>query len=358
MSEPVLSVVTTVYNSARHVVAFLDEVRSVLAEIDCPSEIIIVDDGSQDETVEICLAQLENRPELTLVELSRNFGQEAATLEALKRAKGQFVFLLDSDLEEPPQTLFEMLAVMREEWPRVDLVYGVQTRRSGTIYHTFLGSLFYSVVNRFSDVEIPRDAMPIRLMTRRYLDALLMHTERTLALTGLFVLTGFEQRAIRVNKVYKGYSSYNLKKRLSLLFRYMLIFSWKPAIAITFLGFFAALLAAFFGIYAVTIYFTTSETVPGWASLLTVTVFFDGILLISVGTCAAYLAFIFQEVKARPVAIVKSVSKRGSTLFEPPPIPFTRITQNASTEHATVVVRQRARGTSAEVEEIQGRERT
>ena len=336
MLEPFLSVVTTTYNSSRHIVEFLNEVQSVLTEIDCPSEIIVVDDGSQDATVAICQEQLKARPELTLIELSRNFGQEAATLEALRRARGQFIFLLDSDLEEPPHTLIEMLAVMREERPPVDVVFGIQARRSGTIYHTFLGSLFYKVVNRFSEVEIPQDVLPIRLMRRRYVDALLMHTERALALTGLFVLTGFEQKAIKVTKVYKGYSSYNLKKRLALLFRYLLIFSWKPAMAITILGFFSALIAVFFGIYAVAIEVFSEKTVPGWASLASLIVFFNGILLISVGTCAAYLAFIFQEVKGRPVTIVKSVSGRNGTLLEPS-VPLVKARLGCSRKNATTL---------------------
>jgi putative glycosyltransferase len=334
MSKPALSVVTTTYNSARHIVRFLDEMRSVLDDVDCLSEIIIVDDGSDDDTVQICQAQLEVQPELTLVQLSRNFGQEAATLEALRRARGQFIFLLDSDLEEPPQTLLEMLTVMRDEWPRLDVVFGIQARRSGTVYHTFLGSLFYRVVGWFSDVKITADEMPIRLMTRRYVDALLMHQERALALTGLFVLTGFKQAAIKVAKAYKGYTSYNLTKRLALLFRYMLIFSWKPAMAITFLGFFSAFLAMLFGCYAVAIDFFSSQTVPGWASLATLVVFFDGILLVSVGTCAAYLAFIFQEVKARPVTIVKSVNRGGGSLPGPPPVPCVKARRERSYKEA------------------------
>lgn len=309
-ARPVLSVVTTAFNSGAVIVPFLDEMRRVLAQVDATWEIVVVDDGSADDSVARCRAELGRDPRLTLVELSRNFGHEPALLEAMRQARGDLVFLIDSDLEEPPEALLSMLEAMRAE-PDVDVIYGVQEKREGSLQHRALGALFYKVFNRLSGVAIPDDVLTIRLMTRRYVDALLMHGERTLALAGLCTLAGFEQRPLTVRKGYKGYTSYSFSKRMAVFIRYLMIFSTAPAVAIITVGLVTSALCALYGLYVLGVYLFTSNPVEGWTSLVLLIVFLNGILLMSIGICASYLMLIFLEVKGRPTAIVKAVSRGG-----------------------------------------------
>jgi putative glycosyltransferase len=222
----------------------------------------------------------------------------------MRRARGDFVFLIDSDMEETPETLLEMIDILRNE-TTLDVVYGVQKARQGTIQHTSLGWLFYRLFNKLSDVPIPNDVLNLRLMTRRYVDALLRYNERTIALAGLFALAGFEQRPLPVDRRYKGYSSYTFVKRVALLLRYLIIFSSLPANAITAIGLATAAFAAVYGSYIFGSYWVMANPVEGWTTLVLLVLFFNGVLLTSVGICAAYLSFIFQEVKGRPVVIVK-----------------------------------------------------
>jgi putative glycosyltransferase len=321
MTHTMLSVVTSTYNSANHIVVFHKKLREVLDQIACDSEILMVDDGSIDETVRLCRGVLGIDPSLKIVELSRNFGQDAATVEGLKQAKGNLIFLTDSDLEEPPETLLKMLEAMRNSNPPIDLVYGVQGKRRGTLQHRIGGALFYAAFNLLADVNIPVKVLAVRLMTRRYLDAVLMHRERTLALTGLFALAGFEQQANTIDRRYKGYTSYSLIKRIGLALRYTLIFSTKPALAITGLGFSIATISGLYALFTLIVYSFAEETVPGWTTLVLLIMFLNGLLLISVGVCAAHLGFIFQEVKQRPGVIIKHIYEVDQIEPAPPRIP-------------------------------------
>jgi putative glycosyltransferase len=311
MGQPILSVVTTTYNSDRCIGTFLDEMRRVLEMIDCTWEIVIVDDGSADDSILVCRSIAETDERIALIELSRNFGHEPAMLEAVRQARGDFVFMIDSDLEEPPETLLEMLSMLREGAPDVDVIYGIQKVRHGTVQHTLFSWLFYRIFNKLSAVAIPNDVLTVRLMTRRYVDALLLHQERTLALVGLFALTGFEQRALPVQKSYKGYTSYTFMKRIAIFLRYLIVFSTVPANAITSIGLVTAMLSAIYAIYVFGLYWFVTIPVEGWTTLVLLILFFNGLLLTGVGVCAAYLSFIFEEVKGRPTAIVKATYGRN-----------------------------------------------
>jgi putative glycosyltransferase len=310
MVRPTISVATTTYNSERCIIQFLSEMRRVLEEVEGTWEIIVVDDGSADESVNLCRSIADADGRITLVELSRNFGHEPALLEAMRQANGDFVFLIDSDLEEPPETLLEMLDILRAE-TTVDAVYGVQKVRRGTMQHTLLGWLSYRVFNKLSGVAIPNDVLTVRLMTRRYVDAILRYNERTIALAGLFALAGFEQRPLPVDKSYKGYTSYTFMKRAAVFLRYLIIFTSAPANAITAAGLVTAAFAAVYASYVLGAYWVTTNPVEGWTTLVLLILFFNGLLLTSIGICSAYLSYIFQEVKGRPVVIVKETGSGG-----------------------------------------------
>jgi len=183
----------------------------------------------------------------------------------LRQARGDFVFLIDSDLEEPPATLIDMMERMRTEAPTVDVVYGVQRQRSGTLQHTFFGPLFRGLFRSLTDIDIPSNILVVRLMTRRYVDAVLLHDERTLALAGIFHLAGFRQLPLLIDKTYKGYSSYSFMKRLRVAIRYLIIFSNRPAFLITSAGFGFAFIAFLYSIFIVVAYLAFGSQVAGTA---------------------------------------------------------------------------------------------
>jgi len=323
MTGPTISVVTTSFNSSKHIALFCTTMCEVLETIDCTWEVIIVDDGSTDDTVVQCRSIIAADPRLIILELSRNFGKEPALVEGLRSATGQLIFTLDSDLEEPPSTLLRMLEVMRSDGVPIDVVYGVRAKREGSLQHTIGGFMFARIFNLLSDVKIPVDLLPIRLMTRRYVDAVLMHRERALALVGVFMSAGFEQRPLMVEKNYKGYSSYTFSRRVALALRYVMVFSSKPALLITSLGLGMVLVAGSYAVYALGVHFLAQEPLPAWTTVVVLMALFNGLLLTSVGICAAYLAYIFQEVKQRPTAIVKAVY--GAHHLEPAPVQVPRL---------------------------------
>lgn len=320
MPPPVISVVTSSFNSGRHIGRFYATMRAVLEELDCTWEIIIVDDGSTDDSVAQCRAIAAADPGLTVIELSRNFGKEPALVEGLRHASGQLVFTLDSDLEEPPAALFGMLDVMRSAEVPIDTVYGIRERRMGSLQHTVCGSLFHCLFNLLSDVRVRADILPIRLMTRRYVDAVLAHRERALALVGLLVSVGFEQRPFLVEKTYKGYSSYTFSRRLAVALQYLIVYSSKPPLLMTGLGLGTVLLTVLYALYMLGFGLPAGEPFPGWAVGVVLILLLNGVLLTSVGMCGIYLTYIFQEVRQRPTAIVKAVY--GARQGDLPPVPI------------------------------------
>jgi putative glycosyltransferase len=306
MNKELISVVTTSFNSSEHIPSFYRGMCDVLDAIDCAWEIIIVDDGSTDDSASKCRSICQQDPRLMLIELSRNFGKEAALLEGLRNAKGNLAYLTDSDLEEPPSTLVEMLDVMRTSRSSIDVVYGICRQRKGHLQRRLGGKVFEFFFNILSDVKIPIGILPVRLMTRRYLDAVLMYPERVLALVGIFAYVGFEQRALLVERSYKGYSSYTFARRMGLAVRCVLVFSSKPPAFIAGLGLGVCLIS-------LSSFAFSSNAVADTPKILLTLLLLQGLLLASVGLCAAYLWYILEEVKARPRVIVKSVFRLPST---------------------------------------------
>lgn len=301
-----LSVVTTLYCSANQLDEFYQRISSAVQKRTRDYEIIYVNDGSPDQSLNIALQQQKTDSHVVIIDLSRNFGHHQAGFEGLKYSQGDLVFLIDSDLEEAPE-LFNDFWQKYHQDEAVDVVYGVQKTRKGKFFERVAGGFFYRVFNYLSDLKIPQNILTIRLMSRRYVDALLNYQEYHLFLGGLMCHVGFEQRPLVVDKLSKGERTYSLRHQLKLLTIAISAFSVKPLYFILLLGLVMLASSIIFAVIMLGyhVFFHTA-----WQNihiiLLTMT-FLAGILMTGQGILGLYLANVFDEVKKRPRAIVKKV---------------------------------------------------
>ncbi len=309
-----ISVVTTLYRSSPHLEEFyrrtLEAVRTATGNEGADVELIFVDDGSPDDSAVKVREFLQRPTPATLVELSRNFGHHRAILTGLSFARGDLIFLIDCDLEEPPELFGEMLRTLertRSEPAPADVVYAVPHRRKGGLFEQVSGELFYRLFNSLSDVQVPNNWMICRLMTARYVRALLSHHERELFLGGLFGITGFRQVAITAEKRHKGSTTWTLRRKLKVALQAVTAFSARPLWLLAGIGSLisvASAIAILYMIVRVTLLGMPYQT--GWASTMVTISFFGGLNLLAIGIVGLYVAQVFAEVKGRP-CIVKEV---------------------------------------------------
>jgi putative glycosyltransferase len=309
-----ISVVTTLYRSSPHLEEFyrrtLEAVRSASGNGDADVELIFVEDGSPDDSAAKVREFLQRPTPATLVELSRNFGHHRAILTGLSFARGDLIFLIDCDLEEPPELFGEMLRTLertRSEPAPADVVYAVPHRRKGGLFEQVSGELFYRVFNSLSDVQIPNNWMICRLMTARYVRALLSHHERELFLGGLFGITGFRQVAITAEKRHKGSTTWTLRRKLKVALQAVTAFSARPLWLLAGIGSLISAASAIAILYMIVrVALLGMPYQAGWASTMVTISFFGGLNLLAIGIVGLYVAQVFAEVKGRP-CIVKDV---------------------------------------------------
>ena len=191
-----VSVVTSMFRSSPFLEEFYARTVKAISAISSSYEIVFVNDGSPDDSLAVALRLRERDARVRIIDLSRNFGHHRALMTGLTMARGELIFLIDCDLEEEPEWLLRFHEVLLRTG--ADVVYGVQSQRKGGLLERVSGHLFYTVVNRLLTDQIPRNVVTVRLMTRRYVRALVQHMDREICLAGLWVITGFDQRALEV----------------------------------------------------------------------------------------------------------------------------------------------------------------
>jgi putative glycosyltransferase len=303
-----ISIVTTMYNSAAHLDEFTSRCRNTVTQLTDDYEFIFVNDGSPDDSLATALRLQEADPSITVIDLSRNFGHHQAIMTGLQHATGDPVFLIDSDLEESPELLLEFYDVYQRE--QADVVYGVKQKRSGSFFRQITGKVFYRTFNALAAHPIPSDLLTVRLLSWRYVQSLLSFTESVFIIAGLWALTGYKQIPVNVEHQYKGYSSYSLRHRLSHFVYGISAFSNRPLIYIGYLGFLLTTSASLFLIYLFARYFVFGYGVPGWMSVIVSVWFFGGLNIFVLGVIAVYISVMFEEVKHRPIAIVREIYRK------------------------------------------------
>ena len=199
-----LSIVTTMYRSAPYLEEFYKRVCAAAEKITDDYEIIFVNDGSPDDSLPIVLGFFERDKKVRVIDLSRNFGHHKAIVTGLGYARGELIFLIDCDLEEDPEVLIEFYREWEKNGGNADVIYGVQRERQGNWFRRWSGILFYRVFNFLSGEPIPVNMCMTRLLSHRFTERFLAYKETEVVLSGLFQLTGFEQRALPIRKKYKG----------------------------------------------------------------------------------------------------------------------------------------------------------
>jgi putative glycosyltransferase len=307
MSDPLplaLSIVTSMYKSAAFLDEFHDRCSAVAARLGGSYEIVFVNDGSPDDSLAIALGLQERDPHVRVLDLSRNFGHHKALMTGLAHAHGERVFLIDCDLEEDPGWLITFDELLRSTG--ADVVYGVQSQRKGDWFERLSGDVFFKVFNRLLEHPIPANVVTARLMTARYVRALLEHQERELCFAGLLVSTGFDQRPLPITKGSRPGTSYTLRKRISVFVNAVTSFSNRPLVYIFQIGIGVMLLSIAAGVILIYKHLTSGIGVPGWASIMVSIWFLGGLTIFCVGVIGVYLAKIFIEIKHRPYTIVRA----------------------------------------------------
>ncbi len=303
-----LSIVATLYYSAPYLEEFYTRICAEAEKITTDYEIVLVNDGSPDDSLEVAISLYESDGRVRIIDLSRNFGHHKAMMTGLAHAKGKLVFLIDSDLEEDPELLGKFWSTLKKKGNEdIDVIYGIQEKRKGSWFEKWSGELYYRVLNLLLNIQHPKNITTVRLMTKRYVDALLLHKEQELVISGLWIITGFKQHPQIVSKQSTSPTTYGLIRKFSHLANVITSFSSRPLILIFFTG-----MIIFTGSLAYVLVLTVnrlffSRPLDGWTSVMASVWLLGGIIILFIGVIGIYLSKIFTETKQRPYVIIKDI---------------------------------------------------
>jgi putative glycosyltransferase len=293
-----LSIVATLYRSAPGLAEFHRRCMAAAETLTQDIEMVLVDDGSPDDSLEVALALQAEDPRIVVLELARNFGHHKAMMTGLAHATGDFVFLIDSDLEEPPEILAEFYRKLTDEG--LDVVHGVQRERRGGHFERLTGLAFYALMDSLSDRRVPRNLITARLMRRDYVEALVAHQDRSFQISHLWVLTGFRQAAIEVDKLALSPTTYTLGRRIRMAVQQITTTSTRLLYLVFYGGLAISAFAFLMMLFFMGRYLWHGIGVDGWTSLFLSVWFFGGLIVLGMGIVGIYLAAMLEEVKQRP----------------------------------------------------------
>lgn len=307
MSNIVYSIVVPMFNEELVIAESYKRLKSVMDSFKEPYEIVFVNDGSRDKTGSIIRGICEKDPNIKLVDFSRNFGHQIAITAGMDHTVGQAIVVIDGDLQDPPEVIAQMAAKWREGY---DVVYGKRASREGeTFFKKFTAKMFYRVLRKMTDVDIPVDTGDFRLIDRKVCDALKQVNEHNRYIRGLISWLGFKQTGVEFSreKRFAGETKYPLKKMIKFATDGIASFSLKPLklasgigvalLAVSSLYLLVALVQKIFGL----------GMIPGWAPILAVNLFFDGVVLLMLGIIGEYIGRIYDEAKGRPLYMIQEL---------------------------------------------------
>lgn len=305
MPRQLISIVVPFFNEGAGVEAFAQAMEPVLAQLPVKAEIVCVDDGSRDDTLSRLVALHVRDPRYRVLQLSRNFGKEAALSAGLDAARGDAVVPIDADLQDPPG----LIPAMVDRWQRGHKVVLARRsdRRSDKLFKRKTAEWFYRLHNRVSDIEIPANVGDFRLMDRQVVDALKRLPERQRFMKGLFSWVGFDPAIIDYERATRavGDSKFAGWKLWNFAIEGLTSFSTAPLRIWTYVGLATAAITGVYGLFIITRTLILGVDVPGYASLLLAVLFFGSLQLISVGLLGEYIGRIYLESKQRPVYVVQ-----------------------------------------------------
>ncbi len=309
---PVFSLVIPVLNEQETLPELARRLDPILESLDGRSEVVLVDDGSSDRSFEIMRALSEADPRYVVVRLTRNFGHQMAISAGLEHASGDAVIIMDADLQDPPEVVLALIEKWREGF---QVVYAVRDERTGES-RTKLATAkwFYRVLGRMSDVEIPRDAGDFRLVDRRVVDTVNAMPEHRRYLRGMFAWVGYDQVGVRYVREarHAGVTKFPMRKMLAFAADGIVSFSTVPLRLVMMLGFFVSVVSVMAAAFGVVAKIASFDVVPGWASIVVPMGVIGGVQLVVLGVIGEYIARIYDEVKQRPLYLVREVVRTDS----------------------------------------------
>jgi glycosyltransferase involved in cell wall biosynthesis len=299
-----ISVVVPVFNEEEIIGQFYDRMKKVLTALGLSWEIVFVDDGSRDTSFEKLSALAGSDPHIKVLKFSRNFGHQIAITAGVDAARGDCVVVIDSDLQDPP----EVIPAMVEQWRLgFDVVYGVRSEREGeTAMKLMTASMFYRLLGRVTNVQIPANVGDFRLMSRRVVEQLKLLREKDRFVRGLVSWVGFRQTGVTYHRAAReaGVTKYPLGKMIKFAFDGITSFSTAPLKLATWTGYLSALAAVLY-LISVFVQRALGITVEGWATIMVAMLFLGSVQLICLGILGEYLGRVFNEVKPRPMYVIE-----------------------------------------------------
>lgn len=312
-----LSIVVPVLNEEESLAVFMEAITPHLEASAPQHEVIFIDDGSTDNTLARLKVLNASDPRIRYVSFSRNFGKEAALTAGLAHARGDAVVPMDVDLQDPPELLADFVRLWRDEG--YDMVYGIRVSRDeDTRLKKLTANLFYRLFNSVTHSPIPGNAGDYRLLSRRLVDVLLKLPERSRFMKGLYAWAGFRATGVSYSRParHRGTTKFNFWKLWNFALDGLVSFSTVPLRVWSYIGAGTALLAFLYIMVIVAGVLFTGRDVPGYASLMSVVLFFGGMQLLSIGILGEYIGRLFMEVKQRPLYVVEQSSPKPDD--EPP----------------------------------------
>ena len=312
-ADPLLSLVVPVFNEEETIDLFLDTVPALMERDGFRFEIVFVNDGSRDNTLAHLLDRSAVDRRLRVVNLSRNFGKEAALTAGIDHAQGDVIVPMDIDLQDPPELIEPFMARWREGY---DIVYGVRAQRAwDTAAKRLSASWFYRVFNTMSPVRIPENVGDFRLVDRRAVEVLRQLPERNRFMKGLFAWVGFNAVGVPYERPQRaaGSSKFNLWRLWNFALDGVVSFSTAPLRAWFYVGVVIAAVAVLYAVFIVTRVLLFGIDTPGYASLLIAVLLMGAIQLLSLGIIGEYLGRLFLEVKGRPIYVVEGIYESGES---------------------------------------------
>jgi putative glycosyltransferase len=303
-----ISIVATLYFSENFINEFYLRLVNTIKPYFNSYEIIFVDDGSPDSSKDKVLALQTTDANITLVELSRNFGHHKAIMTGLNFAKGDFVFLIDTDLEEEPELFLKFWEEINKN-KDYDVVYGVQHKRKGKFFERISGWFFYKLFHFIAGFQYPKDTLTSRLMSKKYIEGLKGFKETEIDVWGIFILTGFKQKGIIVTKNSKGTTTYTFIKKMKLALNSITSLTSRPLYLIFLAGLLISAVSFLTVLFLFYRKFIHNELIDEWTAILVSIWLIGGIIMLTLGVIGIYLSRIFIEVKNRPLSVIKNIYK-------------------------------------------------
>ncbi len=305
--QQLISIIAPAFNEEEGLPEFINRLKAVMDGQNYPYEIVLVNDGSCDNTLHVMRTLKKDIPQITIVNLSRNFGKEIAMTAGFEYANGDATIVIDTDLQDPPELIPEML----KNWENgYDVVYAQRRSRTGeSWFKKKTAKIFYSVSSRLGKTPIPPNVGDFRLMSRRVVNALLELTEQHRFMKGLFAWVGFPQTAIFYDRDprFTGESKWNYWSLWNFALEGLTSFTIAPLVLSTYLGFSVAFLAFLYGVFIVFKALVFGEVVKGYPTIMVTILFLGGVQLIVLGVMGEYVGRTFNESKRRPLYFVESV---------------------------------------------------